>query len=40
MSDLTFIARAQNNVKWADFSTNHWLSTVLPVVTVTKKEKF
>jgi len=23
MSDLTFVAQAQNYVKWAEFSTNH-----------------
>jgi len=26
MSNLTFVARAQNYVKWAEFSTNHLLS--------------
>jgi len=26
MSDLTFVARAQNDVKWEEFSTNHLLS--------------
>jgi len=25
MSELTFVSQAQNDVKWAEFSTNLWV---------------
>jgi len=31
MSDLTFVAWAQNYVTWAEFSTNHLLSIELKI---------